>query len=102
VAYHFPGHVVDQALRLAYCEARAQLPPGDIRWYDSHARGAMGELGLFQIHPPSWQHRFVTWFGARLDLLDPWANTAGAYQIWKRDGGFTRQWVNCSRILNLE
>jgi len=86
VAHSFPPWAVGDAVAVAECESRFVVD----------AIGAAGEIGLFQIHPPSWSAWLLARFGGRVSLRDPWANAAAARAIWSYDGGrFGGQWVHC-------
>jgi len=86
VEYNWPSWVVDEAVEVAWCESR----------FDAAAVGEAGEVGLFQIHPPSWSNWLRVKFGGKVSLRDPWANAAAARLIWEHDGGrFSGQWVHC-------
>ena len=86
ISHAFPAEVVREAMDVAYCESR----------YDAKAVGKIGELGLFQIYPPSWNAYLAMRMGGVPNLKDPWANAAAARLIWEYDGGrFSGQWVYC-------
>lgn len=55
---------------------------------DPNATGRVREIGLMQIHPPSWIGKLVSLgiIRERNDLYDPLNNLKAAFYIWRNSG----------------
>lgn len=77
-----------EANHIMFCESSSNATR--INWKDKH-NGCIGSFGLFQL---------ACFRGTQEELLDPATNIKLAYELWKQNG-WRKDWVNCSRTLEL-
>ncbi len=79
---------IREAEEMMRCESSGN--PSKINWDDKHKR-CMGSFGLFQL---------ACFRGTPDELLDPANNIKLAYEIYSQNG-WAKDWVKCSKKLNL-
>ena len=73
----------EEAKKMMMCESSGN--PSAINWLDNHGV-CMGSFGLLQMG---------CFRGTQEELFNPEINIRLAYELYKRNGGWSRDWVNC-------